>query len=574
MTGSRGPEVERRAPADVDSQRRARRWGSRGSLILFVAYATWNSLYFHPYVVDDAFISLRYAYNLVHGHGLVYNVGQQIEGFSNFSWVMCEALLLALGLPALAGMKFVGLASGLGTVVLTYLLAGRLFAGQPWFELKRIVAVGLLSLNMSLAVWTQAGLETVLLALLLLAMCLRFEVELAGEDPFPWSAVLFALAWMTRPEVPIYALYFVARRWIERDRRPWGRADVHWLVAAGAVIIPYEAWGLWYYGKLFPATHNAKIGDSGWSTLARQFQQFLAQSELNRFLFRQGWGFPAMLSLAAAGWVVGRRSLRLCLWLVPVCGLIFVLYARLDWMPRHRLFVPVIPFVCMLVAFGMGELLQRARGRTVWVVALGLACATATFDYARFQLVGGNKPGRGLVLSRRNLDWFLDVPHHLSYQSHRLQGVARFLLRNVPPGEPVCLRDIGLPGYLTMNPIWDLPGLVTPSAARAKRDSSPESLEALYDELIRLRPGCFYLDLPPAGESLGTRIALWLRTDPEISAQYREASRFRKAAFGSVVVYLRRDLPAFDIEARMHEARARVPDWRGADGALAEPARP
>src|SRR3990170_7632302 len=33
---------------------------------------------------DDALISLRYAWNLSHGAGLVWNPGEYVEGYSNF----------------------------------------------------------------------------------------------------------------------------------------------------------------------------------------------------------------------------------------------------------------------------------------------------------------------------------------------------------------------------------------------------------------------------------------------------------------------------------------------------------
>ena len=36
------------------------------------------------WVCDDAFISIRYADNLVSGLGLVYNAGERVEGYTNF----------------------------------------------------------------------------------------------------------------------------------------------------------------------------------------------------------------------------------------------------------------------------------------------------------------------------------------------------------------------------------------------------------------------------------------------------------------------------------------------------------
>ena len=40
------------------------------------------------FVCDDAFISFCYARNLLEGHGLVYNPGEYVEGYSNFLWVL------------------------------------------------------------------------------------------------------------------------------------------------------------------------------------------------------------------------------------------------------------------------------------------------------------------------------------------------------------------------------------------------------------------------------------------------------------------------------------------------------
>jgi hypothetical protein len=43
--------------------------------------------------VDDSYIFYRYASNWAAGHGLVYNVGEHVEGFSSLLWTM----LLAVG---------------------------------------------------------------------------------------------------------------------------------------------------------------------------------------------------------------------------------------------------------------------------------------------------------------------------------------------------------------------------------------------------------------------------------------------------------------------------------------------
>jgi hypothetical protein len=41
--------------------------------------------------LDDAYISYRYAENLMRGEGLVFNHGERVEGYSNFLYVLSVA---------------------------------------------------------------------------------------------------------------------------------------------------------------------------------------------------------------------------------------------------------------------------------------------------------------------------------------------------------------------------------------------------------------------------------------------------------------------------------------------------
>ena len=157
-------------------------------VVLLLGYLIWNSLYYFPYIVDDTFISLRYARNLVNGAGLVYNPGQHVEGYSNFSWVMIEALLIRLELPIITSIKLLGLASAVATALLSFLLARRVLPKSPEGLVAGFIALTLICLNTSIAVWSQGGLETDFFALLVVAMCLRFEVELDRKRPLPWSS--------------------------------------------------------------------------------------------------------------------------------------------------------------------------------------------------------------------------------------------------------------------------------------------------------------------------------------------------------------------------------------------------
>src|SRR6185503_15249276 len=66
-----------------------------------VAYARlWN------YLIDDVFISVRYASHLAHGDGLVYNAGERVEGYTNFLWTLLLVPSLAFPIDLIGWIKW------------------------------------------------------------------------------------------------------------------------------------------------------------------------------------------------------------------------------------------------------------------------------------------------------------------------------------------------------------------------------------------------------------------------------------------------------------------------------------
>src|ERR1700733_14661069 len=60
------------------------------------------------FTIDDAYISFRYARNLAHGLGLVYNAGEHIEGYTNFFWTVLLAVGVKVGLDPVLLAKVLG----------------------------------------------------------------------------------------------------------------------------------------------------------------------------------------------------------------------------------------------------------------------------------------------------------------------------------------------------------------------------------------------------------------------------------------------------------------------------------
>src|SRR5258708_26013081 len=103
----------------------------RGPVVFTLAFAAAftasSSFAYHGHryftLFDDAMISMRYASNLAHGHGLVWNAGgAHVEGYTNFLWALWMAALhLIPGVPA-ADRALLIVASGVGLLVTNLLL--------------------------------------------------------------------------------------------------------------------------------------------------------------------------------------------------------------------------------------------------------------------------------------------------------------------------------------------------------------------------------------------------------------------------------------------------------------------
>ncbi|MCK4574717.1 MAG: hypothetical protein KAU36_10100, partial [candidate division Zixibacteria bacterium] len=110
------------------------------------------------FVQDDAYISYRYVANYLNGDGLVFNIGERVQGYTNFGWVIYLILGGALGIGYIGLSQITGFILGAGVIVLTYLIGCLLFDKRhQWYAVAAVYIVGL---NQSLAYWSPAGLET------------------------------------------------------------------------------------------------------------------------------------------------------------------------------------------------------------------------------------------------------------------------------------------------------------------------------------------------------------------------------------------------------------------------------
>jgi len=354
------PAVRRRVPWD---------------LLVLLLLAGLLALRFWDHTVDDAFMSFRYARNLVEGHGLVFNPGERVEGYTNFLWVILAAGAIAIGADPVSFARLVGLAATGAMVVCVHRAALRVTSS------RLLAACGslLVALSPAVAAWTTGGLETPLFACLLTwATWLVAEGADDGRLP-PASALLVGAAVLTRPEGLLVAASLAGATWLPALRRAYTtRRRLAWIAVVLAIVVPFLLWRTLYYGELLPNTFHAKVGSGG-----RQ----IARGVRYLFDFALDCGLWIPPALAALLLTVKRRSIAVVASVV-VPYLAYVVYVGGDALPMYRFFVPILGLLAITMAAGARALADRmaatgARARlarhATLIAAVALA-APALFD--------------------------------------------------------------------------------------------------------------------------------------------------------------------------------------------------
>ncbi|MCB9678033.1 MAG: hypothetical protein H6737_23235 [Alphaproteobacteria bacterium] len=216
------------------------------------------------FIQDDAFISFRYARNLVQHGQLVFNPGEYVEGYSNFLWTLLLAVALWARVDPIVAAKVLGGASWLGVIAVGVLYVRAILERTGDLRLRDLLvpvaALGLLPLNPSAAAYATGGLSTAFFAFgITLALYLCFARPDPDELPGPLAAVVLGGLLLVRPEAPL-VLAFVALGLGVLHGRERLRGLLRWFAVPAAIGLAYAAWKLYYYGALLPNTFYAKSG--------------------------------------------------------------------------------------------------------------------------------------------------------------------------------------------------------------------------------------------------------------------------------------------------------------------------
>jgi arabinofuranosyltransferase len=435
------------------------------AVVIVALWTTFPRWWADRWVQDDAYVSFRYARNLVRGHGLVYNVDEPVEGYTNFLWTVLAAVPLARGAEdPLHFMHLVSAACWVGSYALLLVLGVDLALAGLW---AAPFAALPLTVHWSYNMWFFSGMETPLVSLLTIAAVFAVALDPARHR---WSLTAASLCgvglMMTRPDGVVVvgglalAVGILDGRRIVRERA-WLRALLGPALPLLVLFLPYQLWRLWFYGSLLPNTYYAKVAylpyyARGWSYL----RNYAAIYDVRWFLPLA----PAGAVLARTG---GARRFLVASMLAATGVAIYVVRLGGDFM-EWRFLTPVTGVVYPAVVIGaavLGERLASAARRLAswshlcgWLAGILTAGAltVVTERAAEGARTRGVPDQETIALLRRYAD-----PGRFDWRA-----AAQAFDAVLPPQTRIATTSAGIVPYYCDRPCIDLHGLTDPVIAR------------------------------------------------------------------------------------------------------------
>ncbi|MEI6133808.1 MAG: hypothetical protein WCP72_02455 [Desulfomonile sp.] len=475
---------------------------------------------FRNYMVDDAFISLRYVRNALEGHGLVYNIGEKVEGFTSPLYILLTYILGRFGLDLVLSSKILGVMSFL--LILAFLgIWGSIKRIRQFLDLPSLtVTFSIIATSFSLTFFAITGMETVIFSFLTL---LVFLDATRSEITFRSICLIF-IAFLCRPEGIIFLPWimlaiFLIRRSDTRISDTSSKRTLNFkrseILAVGVLFLAvaiFEFVRWMYYGEIFPNTFFAKApwtmdsGTAHWS--------LKGVGSITYFFSASGGVLGILLFLAAIFHKDNSRGILLMVCALTASLVFFQKYAGSDWMIGSRYFIPALP---------------------VWAIGLGVSLTALNILKPLLPLWRSTAvSGTVFMIAIMN---FSDTTQFLrniqSYPNNvqtsiGLGDIGSWIKQNVPQDYRVKNWRIGAIGYYCDNAIIDTWGLVDKEVGRIRfRASSQEDGTRRVEKHVeKVKPEIMITKLTKGGETNekgyhlihegrngGEVLGVWIRND-------------------------------------------------------------
>lgn len=509
-----------------------------------LVFLLWLRFYQPPNTVDDAYITFRYARNLVSGVGFVYNPGERVLGTTTPAYAALLAVLSRVSgfddYPRLA------LITNALLDAVTFCLLARLGArliGSRWIGLS---AALLFAIDGRTLDWSTGGMES---SFNVMAIILTFGLFFDKRPRL--AALACGLAVLIRPDgATLAAALFAAwgLGWLRQQAPlPWKEAAIF-----GAVVVPWVLFAFIYFGTPIPQSVLAKsvvyrlpplIGLRAFLVQLRTIFPFsLPPLQEGLSLVRQilqallpaglcGLGLAALQRRHAQAWVVG-AYIALFVAFFSIGNPLWLGWYETPLMPLYwTLILGAIVWIGERIANFVSPLSTQAAFRAGWVI--GAVSVLSIPQLSRLNLIPWETPQHAPFVLNPTFNKQREADYEL---------FARMLAPAAHTHRLVAIPEIGAFGYDYPGPVFDTTGLISPLVLNyfpIPKDIPIEIYSVPRPLIFDLRPDLFV--------SFDSFIRATLAPDdPAFLQLYRPTIGLTShAAFGiqRLIAYRRADLP-------------------------------
>ncbi len=425
---------------------------------------------------EDSFISFRFAKNLAEGYGLVWNIAEiPVEGFTNFLWVIICTIGTIAGFDIILFAQFFGVAAGLVTLLYVYKISRQIGLNDTTALLPCLF----LAVSGPFATWASSGMETNLFTFFIVGSAYHsISFWKSGKsESLNLSFLICFLATLTRPEgFGIFLLLFFVHIIFYLKKEKSGRKLKPLIVGALVYFIPFIIYFIWrysYFGFLLPLTFYAKTGGTfhQWLRGLKYLIYFIVHFLLpylplllHLFWKRKDLLMNKKFSLSEFLKIPIHSNSFVLIFCATICSayIFYIVLVGGDYMAMYRFFVPVLPFIYILLVSGFNLMKnsgQTFRKNSLAIILIAIALIGTIIQSTPIEKVLFHKPGithgqyQGVATER--------------WHSNRLTLIGKFFNEyKKSDDESIATDAIGAISFYSGLKVYDFHGLVDPVIAK------------------------------------------------------------------------------------------------------------
>lgn len=214
---------------------------------------------------DDMMISMRYANHLVQGKGLVWNVGERVEGFTNPLWTLYMAIPHLLKIPLSKTSLFIQI-SGLIFLILNAIIVRKILGLLTNDRLIQTLGTLITMFYYPLINWSLVGTEVSVLTLLFSLSILVIISSLKTKKNNLVLYLILLLSILVRIDTIVFVLVILTGLIILDNKN----RQIHIKIGLPLIVLTLVLLTLFrvkYYSSFLPATYYLKM--TGYPTILR-----------------------------------------------------------------------------------------------------------------------------------------------------------------------------------------------------------------------------------------------------------------------------------------------------------------